>query len=823
MADDITESPTACVKIKREVVTTEATSTVTTATTTYERKTPVVARPVTATSGNQQKITTYFKSNKPSEPNPIVEDDARKSPALDEESIKGVFGWTSFDSVHVPYLLRKGVRFAAVRIIEGKLLKRFLQVLPSDVYSCTYIKSYFITENEAKLLNEINIDHCEYQFGYDQFTPKDLVVPLDDAQQFYEFLGTCYYKLLDPNAPQSKQFNRCGFLKMNHVVTPYVLQNNIRYVPLLLFEKDSDGLTAKGRKVDVWECSYLKLCCKLSGLYESLISHDVFVVSVDDVVECCKHSVVCEEWWPPQTKNSGYGAENKTFKLPDSNQTKTSMPNSIFPMPVLVSPPSFYGKNMPICKSTTSKDKTENNGMLTLAHKEQNLSNLTTTPSSYSAAPDTGPILPNSPWSSPQPILYNSHWWSSLGTEASSNLTTSINSTLCLPTVIPGSTFSLDQVLEQATSVLQAKHTDQSQATVPLFLVTTTEANENKQKQVQPENVMQPPPLVRNENSIVNGKSQLPETRSSNAYPNSHHQNMELASHQHASKIKTIERSFAYSSNEQELGNKSTPSSRIMSIQNLTPDLTELQKRLNHPHIESMAVAPNVHQSTLKQTSPKPGNPVPALTSGMASPFIGRPPPPLIPTSGMTQLSYSSTPFNKFITNQPMTFPAVFADTLLVLQDKCQRTNALDFLNALPDQHVSPTEAYKVKTMTVDGKKLHIINRIPYMFTADFVTPLEEIVSTFFPHHPLESCRYVLSEILGIVLHTCNRAQLEALQKKLPKDDGNPTMYSVVINVQDLIQYMPQLKYMFLRHELQSNDADTSVTHQRHAPKRIKL
>lgn len=799
MEDNIEESPTACVKIKREVVTTEAAST------TKEKKTPVAA----SSGSGQQKITTYFRNNKPEEPKPApAEDSGRKSPALDEESIKGVFGWTSFDSVHVPYLLRKGVRFAAVRIIEGKLLKRFLQVLPSDVYSCTYIKSYFITENEAKLLNEINIDHCEYQFGYDQFTPKDLVVPLDDAQQFYEFLGTCYYKLLDPGAPQSKKFNRCGFLKVNHVVTPYVIQDAAKYVPLLLFEKEADGLTAKARKVDVWECSYLKLCCKLSGLYESLISHEVHIVSMDNVVECCQHSVMCEEWWPPQTKDSAYSADGKTFKLPDSNQTKQGLPNSIFPMPVLVSPSSFYAKTMP----SVSKDKLDSNDMLSsLAHKEQNISNLATSRSSFTAATEAGSILANSPWSSPQPILYNNHWWSSLGADTS-NLTNSLSSALCLPTVIPAPTYSLDQVLEQATSsVLGGKQTDQSQ-TVPLFLVTTTESNENNNHVQQ---IIHPPPLVRNENIIVNGTSQLSVSRSSNMYHNSQ-LITEHASHHPASKSKTC---------EQENGNRSRPSSRIMPMQNLTPDLTELQKRLNHPHIESMAVAPNVHQSALKQTSPKPGNPVPALTSGMMSPFIGRPPPPLIPTGGMTQLSYSPTPFNKYISNPPMTFPAsVFADTLLVLQDKCQRNSALDLLNCLPERHASPTEeAYKVKITTVEGKKLHVINRIPYMFTSDFMTPLEEIVSTFFPHHPLESCRYVLSEILGIILHTCNRAQLEALQNKLPNDDGNPTKYSVIINVEDLIQYMPQLKYMFLRHELQNNDSSDNTVTQRHAPKRIKL
>ena len=44
-----------------------------------------------------------------------------------------------------------------VRMVERKLLIKFLQVLPPKVKSLTQIKGYYITEGESKLLSDINV------------------------------------------------------------------------------------------------------------------------------------------------------------------------------------------------------------------------------------------------------------------------------------------------------------------------------------------------------------------------------------------------------------------------------------------------------------------------------------------------------------------------------------------------------------------------------------------------------------------------------------------------------------------------------------------
>ena len=66
-----------------------------------------------------------------------------------------------------------------------KLLNKFLSVLPTEVNSCHCIRSYYITDSEAKLLNEINIKHTDLHFGKEAFTTKDLVVKIAEAKEFY--------------------------------------------------------------------------------------------------------------------------------------------------------------------------------------------------------------------------------------------------------------------------------------------------------------------------------------------------------------------------------------------------------------------------------------------------------------------------------------------------------------------------------------------------------------------------------------------------------------------------------------------------------------
>jgi hypothetical protein len=88
------------------------------------------------------------------------------------------------------------------------------------VFSCINIRSYFITETEAKLLNEINSFHSDFFFGSDIFTCKDVVVCLSDVDILHKFLETS-------RGVFEKGLDSCpflGFIQLNDSssILPYI-------------------------------------------------------------------------------------------------------------------------------------------------------------------------------------------------------------------------------------------------------------------------------------------------------------------------------------------------------------------------------------------------------------------------------------------------------------------------------------------------------------------------------------------------------------------------------------------------------------------------
>lgn len=150
-----------------------------------------------------------------------------KKAASDEESQIGHFGWhTCNKTANIPYIVRGGEKYCAVRIVETKLLNKYLNYLHQDIYNCTCVRSYYITEAESRLLNEINQKHCDNQFGRDLFTLKDLVVRLSDVNKFYTFLDVCYRKLMMGNSGAHSE--KCGFIRINkESVVPYTVSGRL--------------------------------------------------------------------------------------------------------------------------------------------------------------------------------------------------------------------------------------------------------------------------------------------------------------------------------------------------------------------------------------------------------------------------------------------------------------------------------------------------------------------------------------------------------------------------------------------------------------------
>ncbi|XP_015429712.1 PREDICTED: uncharacterized protein LOC107186378 isoform X2 [Dufourea novaeangliae] len=227
----------------------------------------------------------------------------------DDDSQRGRFGWTSFDDCHIPYIFRSGEKYCAVRILESKLLNKYLSYLHSDIYSCTCIRSYYITEAESKLFTEINVKHCENQFGREQFTCKDLVVRLSDAKEFYTFLDVCYTKLTagtNPNVSGGHKADKCGFIRINkESVVPYTVKDDLQYVPLFYFEGETENLKLKAEKLEGWDLSYLKFCCKVQGIRNELFASETCsVISLNDIKSYFPPGTGFEDYWPTKVMDS---------------------------------------------------------------------------------------------------------------------------------------------------------------------------------------------------------------------------------------------------------------------------------------------------------------------------------------------------------------------------------------------------------------------------------------------------------------------------------------------------------------------------------------
>jgi len=279
--------------------------------------------PVAMAKPGQPAIQQFFNGGataaaKPTEASPASGPSSDKP--VDEESKKGRFGWFDIEKVFLPFIFRFGTeKYTSVRMVERRLLNRYLQVLPPEVNSCTCIRSYYITDAESKLLNEINLKHTDCAFGKEAFTSKDLVVRLADAKEFYRFLDLCHKKLV---LKKSNASDRCGFFRINgESVVPYTVKEGVKYVPLFYFEGETDHLKLKSESVEGWDLAYLKFCCKVQGIRNELFANDTCkVVALNEIKGHFPPDTTFEDYWPAkgsieaQNSRHGVSAGNWTQK-----------------------------------------------------------------------------------------------------------------------------------------------------------------------------------------------------------------------------------------------------------------------------------------------------------------------------------------------------------------------------------------------------------------------------------------------------------------------------------------------------------------------------
>jgi len=108
---------------------------------------------------------------------------------------------------------------------------------------------------------------------------------------------------------------------------------------------------------------------------------------------------------------------------------------------------------------------------------------------------------------------------------------------------------------------------------------------------------------------------------------------------------------------------------------------------------------------------------------------------------------------------------------------------------------------YQIRKVTFDLKKVPMehktvvpcINVRPHAFL-DFMVTLPDFVKYFCPDLTVDKAKNMLQDILKIVLYKGNRGHQEVL-----RSEGKCQMFDPVplVLMKDIVNYMPQLKYMF--------------------------
>jgi len=214
----------------------------------------------------------------------------------DEPSLKGRFGWCEVAGVYLPVIYRScNESFFSIRMVEKILLNKLLLTLPVEVYTCSIMYSFRVTEAEFKLLSEINALHCDYKFGRERFNAEDLLVKKDDMIEFYKFLDLCHRKMI---MKKSTEKDRCGFIRIGGTSdVPYTQVEGVKFLPSFYFEGELDH--SKCVSLSGWDWSYLRFCCKVQGVKDELITGEVCeAVALQELRLYFAPGTSFVEYWP---------------------------------------------------------------------------------------------------------------------------------------------------------------------------------------------------------------------------------------------------------------------------------------------------------------------------------------------------------------------------------------------------------------------------------------------------------------------------------------------------------------------------------------------
>ncbi|KAF4519168.1 hypothetical protein B566_EDAN008231 [Ephemera danica] len=119
---------------------------------------------------------------------------------------------------------------------------------------------------------------------------------------------------------------------------------------------------------------------------------------------------------------------------------------------------------------------------------------------------------------------------------------------------------------------------------------------------------------------------------------------------------------------------------------------------------------------------------------------------------------------------------------------------------------------YKVQKALIEGRMVPCINAKPYQ-NAELLMTMSDLVEQFFPSVQLHTCRKVLQEVLHIDLYRGNKLQMQVLHQA--GKCSSPSEVLPLVQVRSIMQFMPQMSYMFNRMGSNASNDQLSAKRQR--------
>jgi hypothetical protein len=200
-----------------------------------------------------------------------------------------------------------------------QIISQFSTCLTWSVFSCINIRSYYVTEKEAALLNEINSQHCDCFFGYEAYTAKDVVVCLPDVFTLHTFLQTS--REIFQFGLSNSSAECMGFVNISgSLIVPFIAKSPAESAPARRFVPQSlvaqKVLLDKVQRLDLeeWDMSYIRMLLIYSGQEHVNLAPDEQLCCIDDMhwdsSYCPLH---IEECSPPLATSSSFKTVHKTY------------------------------------------------------------------------------------------------------------------------------------------------------------------------------------------------------------------------------------------------------------------------------------------------------------------------------------------------------------------------------------------------------------------------------------------------------------------------------------------------------------------------------